>query len=336
MDKKKGDKASPTDTMASSIETSMTSASSNSISACASSFPDYGSNKAANVNGDYQRQVRDAHMNQDAMTSRQLHQLKNRGGNSIAMVSLDEMKSPHALENHLQGGGFIKSAVYGGLDGIITTFATVTSVAGSGLPEIVILIIGLAHLVADGLSMGLGDMLSSQAEAQLVRHERQREEWEFENYPEGEMEEMIALYEKKGISTEDAKLVVETLAKYKQAFIDIMMVEELNLMPLDDEDSTLTGGVITFLSFMGFGIIPLLSYLLNLIPGLRMGSRVALYGSCVLTVVTLFVLGAVKGNFVGQNWWKSGVSMAFNGSVAAGCGWLIGYLLQLTGISDSV
>ncbi|CCI47783.1 unnamed protein product [Albugo candida] len=333
MDRKKGKQSSPTDTFASPMETSGTSASSTSISASASSFPDYGSGKHSHITGDYQRQVRDAHINQDAMASRQLHQLKNRGENSTAMVSLDE-KSPHALENHLQGGGFIKSAVYGGLDGIITTFATVTSVAGSGLPEIVILIIGLAHLVADGLSMGLGDMLSSQAEAQLVRHERQREEWEFENYPEGEMEEMIALYEKKGISTEDARLVVKTLAKYKQAFIDIMMVEELNLMPLDDEDSTLTGGVITFLSFMGFGIIPLLSYLVNLIPGLRMGSQVALYGSCVLTVVTLFVLGAVKGNFVGQNWWKSGASMAFNGSVAAGCGWLIGYLLQLTGISD--
>lgn len=267
--------------------------------------------------------VRNAHAQQDAEASKHLHQLK-----------LELGKHDHAMENHMHGGDYIKSAVYGGLDGIITTFATVTSVAGSGLPHSVILIIGLAHLVADGLSMGLGDMLSSQAEVELVQHERAREVWEFENYPEGEMEEMIELYEKKGIATDDAKLVVHTLAKYKEAFIDIMMVEELNLMPVDDEDSPLKGGIITFLSFMLFGVIPLLSYLVNLIPGLRMNPSTTFNASCVLTVITLFLLGAVKGSFVGQKWWQSGLSMAINGSIAAFFGWLIGYLLQLTGIQN--
>jgi len=109
--------------------------------------------------------VKAAHVNLDADASRHLHQLKI------------QMRKDHAHENHMSGGGYIKSAVYGGLDGIITTFATVTSVAGSGLPHAVILILGLAHLVADGLSMGVGDMLSSQAEADLVNHERKREVW---------------------------------------------------------------------------------------------------------------------------------------------------------------
>jgi len=66
---------------------------------------------------------------------------------------------------------------------------------------------------------------------------------EFDNFPEGEIDEMVELYENKGISTEDAKLVVNTLAKYKEAFIDIMMVEELNLMPIDEDDSPLMGGM---------------------------------------------------------------------------------------------
>ncbi|TMW66826.1 hypothetical protein Poli38472_011942 [Pythium oligandrum] len=284
-------------------------------SSASSGYANYGTN----IND----QVRSAHENRDVEASRQLHQIK-----------LEMSRHDHASENHMSGGGYIKSTVYGGLDGIITTFATVTSVAGSGLPHSVILIIGLAHLVADGLSMGLGDMLSSQAEADLVNHERKREVWEFENYPEGEMEEMIELYEKKGISTEDATLVVHTLAKYKEAFIDIMMVEELNLMPIDEDDSPLTGGIVTFASFMIFGVIPLLSYLVNLIPGLKMGADATFNASCVLTVITLFLLGAVKGSFVGQSWWKSGASMAVNGSIAAFFGWLIGYLLKLTGIQD--
>ncbi|CAI5728691.1 hypothetical protein KXD40_007352 [Peronospora effusa] len=280
---------------------------------------DYGSTKYSQVLVD----VKNAFGHGDAEKSRLLHQLKTEMGGHT-----------HAKENHMIGGEHIKSAVYGGLDGIITTFATVTSVAGSGLPHSVILIIGLAHLVADGLSMGLGDMLSSQAETDLANHERSREVWEFENFPEGEIEEMIELYEKKGVSTEDALLVVHTLAKYKEAFIDIMMVEELNIMPVEDEDSPLTGGIITFLSFMLCGVIPLLSYLVNLFPGINMSQHTTLYLSCFLTVVTLFLLGAVKGKFVGQKMWRAGGSMAINGTIAAACGWVIGYLLQLTGVQN--
>ncbi|KAG9404849.1 hypothetical protein AC1031_005061 [Aphanomyces cochlioides] len=220
-----------------------------------------------------------AHLLQDVDASRRIHIAKMQGA---------------APEAHLDNGGHIKSAVFGGLDGIITTFATVTSVAGSGLPHAVILILGLAHLVADGLSMGMGDVLSTQAKIDLIQHERSREVWELENFPEGELQEMIQLYESKGVSTDDATLVVNTLSRYKEAFVDIMMVEELGLMPVDEDENPLIGGFVTFGSFMLFGSVPLLSYLINLIPGLHLSSDQALWGSCLLTALTLFLIGAVK------------------------------------------
>lgn len=108
------------------------------------------------------------------------------------------------------------------------------------------------------------------------------------------MEEMIELYEKKGISSEDARLVIHTLAKYKEAFIDIMMVEELNLMPIDEDSNPMMGGMITFASFMIFGSVPMLPYLINLIPGIGMESDIVLIMSCVFTMMTLFMLGAIK------------------------------------------
>jgi hypothetical protein len=74
-------------------------------------------------------------------------------------------------------GPYLKALVYGGVDGIITTFATVTSVAGANLAPVVILIVGIAHLFADGLSMGLGDALSTQAEIDYNNAERLREKW---------------------------------------------------------------------------------------------------------------------------------------------------------------
>lgn len=269
---------------------------------------------------DFKNEAQSAHLHGDVEASRHVHELKQ--------------QLQQSSEGHLTGGGYIKNAVYGGLDGIITTFATVTSVSGSGLSHSVILIIGLAHLVADGLSMGLGDCLSTQAEIDLNQFERRREVWEFENYPEGEIEEMIELYERKGISSADARLVIETLAKYKEAFIDIMMVEELNLMPVDPEENVLVGGLVTFGSFVAFGTVPLLSYLANLLPGMDFDPATVFIQSTVLTVLTLFLLGAVKGNYVGQKWYLSGLSMTINGTIAAACGWVIGYLLQLTGIQN--
>ncbi len=80
-------------------------------------------------------------------------------------------------EKHQSGGEFIKSIVFGGLDGIITTFAVVSGSVGGGLPSSTILILGFANALADGLSMGMGDALSTRAESDFILKEKKREEW---------------------------------------------------------------------------------------------------------------------------------------------------------------
>ncbi len=94
--------------------------------------------------------------------------------------------SPEAGEPHKEGGERIKSLIYGGLDGIITTFAVVAGAAGAELAAGIVLIMGFANLIADGISMAIGDYLSTQAEDEVAAAERTRELWEVENYPEGE------------------------------------------------------------------------------------------------------------------------------------------------------
>ena len=74
---------------------------------------------------------------------------------------------------------------------------------------------GLANLVADAISMGLGDALSEKAELEHVRREHKRENWEMDNNPKGEIEEMVELYLEKGVSEEDARLILSTFSKYK-------------------------------------------------------------------------------------------------------------------------
>jgi VIT1/CCC1 family predicted Fe2+/Mn2+ transporter len=231
----------------------------------------------------------------------------------------------NANEEHRQEQGqFIKSIIYGGLDGIITTFAVVAGVAGASLQPAIVLILGFANLIADGISMAIGDYLSTRAEQEYEASERKREEWEVDNYPEGEMTEMVELYESKGLSKTDAEEIVAIISKNRKAWVDIMMVEELGIVSSDE--SPLKNALATFLSFALFGFIPLLTYVLgNFIPLLR--ARSFLFAS-LLTGMTLFVLGALKTALTTRSWLRSGLEMLLVGGAAAAAAYGIGYVLS--------
>ena len=189
-----------------------------------------------------------------------------------------------------QTGQYIKSAVYGGMDGCVTTFAVVAGVAGASLSGGVVLILGFANLIADGLSMAIGDYLSTKSEQEYQRAERLREEWEVEHFPEGEKRELVELFAAKGMPEEDAETVVEIFAKHPKAWVDVMMTEELGI--LHSDESPLTNAVVTFFSFALFGLVPVLAYLLVLlVPSLAEASFLV---ACGCTAVTLFLLGAMR------------------------------------------
>lgn len=226
---------------------------------------------------------------------------------------------PHKSDH----GQYIKSAVYGGLDGIITTFAVVAGVAGASLSAGVVLILGFANLIADGLSMAIGDFLSTRAENEYKEAEYQREKWEFHNYPEGEKKEMMELYIKKGLDEQDARTIVDIISKNEKVWLDIMMVEELGL--LYDLESPFKNALVTFIAFALFGFIPLIIPITNWFhPGFIGAPFVA---SSLLTGITLFILGALKSTFTERHWLVSGMEMFIVGSIAAGAAYLVGDIL---------
>lgn len=230
-----------------------------------------------------------------------------------------------APEQHQhEQGKYIKSAIYGGLDGTITTFAVVAGVAGADLSTGIVLILGFANLFADGLSMAIGDFLSTKAEKEYASAERVREAWEVENYPEGEMKEMKEIYMGKGIDEKDADMMVKILSKHKKAWVDVMMIEELGIV--DSEDSPLKNALVTFSSFTIFGFIPLLTYVLaRLIPTLN---DLTFPVACLLTGITLFILGALKVKVTGKKWYLAGLEMFIVGGLAALAAYIIGNMLQ--------
>ncbi len=233
-------------------------------------------------------------------------------------------ESGNAPEEHQTGHGqYIKSFVYGGLDGIVMTFAVVAGVVGANLSARVVLILGVANLIADGISMAFGDYLSTKAENEYMEAERERETWEVRNYPDGEKREMIELYAEKGIPKEDAKIAVEALSKHEKAWVDIMMMEELGLV--EHRESPVKNALVTFVSFVFFGAIPVLIYIVARFIPFFAAHTFAL--ACILTGITLFILGTLKVYFTRQAWYRAGLEMLLLGGFAAAAAYVVGVLL---------
>jgi VIT1/CCC1 family predicted Fe2+/Mn2+ transporter len=219
-----------------------------------------------------------------------------------------------AQERH--GGAssqYIGNMVYGGLDGIITTFAIVSGVAGAQLGSDIILILGLANLFADGFSMATGAYLSTKSEQEYYLRERQRESWEVEHFPDGERLELLELYRKRGYSEKEAALVGNQSREPKR-WVDAMMVDELGMLP--DERKPLISALATLASFVIVGSVPLLVYLLGLFIPIPANDSFPI--SLGLSAVALFGLGAAKVLVTQHNAIRSGIETLLVGGLAAG------------------
>jgi len=193
----------------------------------------------------------------------------------------------------------------------------------------VILILGISNLIADGIGMGISDFISGKAEIDYALAEQKREEWEYDNYPKGEMDEMIQIYQDKGMSEEDARLLVAALTKHKKVFIDTMMVEELGVKSPDPDDNPAMDGFITFVSFILYGLIPLIPFMIGIAVPTKFW---VLFGvSCALVGIVMFSLGAFTSIFTILSWYKGGFYMFVVGAIGAVASYLIGW-----GISSSL
>ncbi|CAM9326981.1 unnamed protein product [Phaeothamnion confervicola] len=232
-------------------------------------------------------------------------------------------------EDHSNSGEYLKSMIFGGLDGILTSFAIVAGAAGGNLEIEAVLILGFSNIFADAMSMGVGEYLSSKAHNEYVLAEKRREEWELKNHKEGEIQEMIEIYTERGMSREDAEDVIGKMAKYDDLFVNLMMNEELGLqVPSEDEDQTIKEGFIMFLSFAGFGAMPLLGYIVFPFfdPDLTANALFAL--ACAVTATSLFVMGAVKSQFGTRSWYCSGIEMLLLGGSCAFVAYEIGSIVE--------
>lgn len=132
--------------------------------------------------------------------------------------------------NHFFNKDYIGEFVYGGIDGIITTFAVVAGAEGASLGISVVIILGVANLIADGFSMSVGNFFSTKTEIDTYHRHRQTEYWEVENLREAEVEEIRQIYRAKGFQGTLLEQVVEVITADKDVWVDTMMKEELEMV----------------------------------------------------------------------------------------------------------
>lgn len=238
------------------------------------------------------------------------------------MGDIEASKAIHfarSEEKHNPEGGYIKTITLGGLDGCLTALALITSCAGSGIPWQGILAMGMANILADAFSMGIGEFLSEKGEVEYILQEKEREEWELKNYKKGEIEEMIQLYVRKGMSRVDAEKIIGALSHYDDFFVDLMMAEELELtVPEEDwKCDTAKSGVVMFFGFLFFGLVPLLGYVILPIANPNTSVTSLLMFAMIVTALALFLLGALRGVRGVGGWIKPGMETVILGSACA-------------------
>ena len=234
-------------------------------------------------------------------------------------------------ELHSQGSGvinkeYIGEFVYGGIDGAITTFAVVAGAEGASLGFAVVVILGVANLIADGFSMSVGNFFSTKAERDNFRKHRQIEYWEVENLPEKEEQEIREIYQAKGFRGELLEQVVEVITADKDVWVDTMMKEELE-MTKSNKAPYKTAGM-TFFSFVIVGSVPLLSYLFTG-TGPSIQEDLFLY-SCILTGVALAFIGSLKSIVTEKNVFFGIFETLLLGGLAAFLAYFVGDVLEKT------
>ncbi len=233
--------------------------------------------------------------------------------------------TPEAIRKRLDENGqpYLKDAIFGAIDGAVTTFAVASSVAGAGLSSGLVIVMGLANLLADGFSMAAGNFTGTRAENQAAQRYRREEEEEIDSHPEGEREEIRQIYAAKGFKGEMLDKVVAVITADKKRWVNTMIQEEHGL-PLKPP-SGLKAALATFAAFLVVGSIPLLSFFANLLGA---GLAEPFLISCVLTGTAFFAIGAIKSRFVDQHWIVGGLETLAIGAAAAGMAYLIGHLLR--------
>jgi len=232
--------------------------------------------------------------------------------------------SPDAeAHDHSHGdvsGGWLRAAVFGAMDGLVTNTALVAGVGGGGAAPRAIVLAGVASLVAGAISMSLGEYTSVKTQNEQLDLEVEKERIELERNPDGELAELVEMLRVRGVDAGLAHDVAVQLSRDPATALRLHVVAELGLNP-GEKPSPWVAAVSSFLTFAAGAVVPLLPYL---------------FGASMLWVALLcgglglVAAGALSSRFTPRPWWFAALRQLLFGAAAAGITYLIGTAIGVT------
>lgn len=214
-------------------------------------------------------------------------------------------------------GGWLRPAVFGAMDGLVTNIALIAGVGGGGVSSRSIVLTGVAGLVAGAISMGLGEYTSVRTQNEQVAAEVAKERRELQRFPDAEARELVDAWTSRGLPRELAEEVAAALKRNPEEALRFHAREELGVDP-DERPSPWTAAVSSFVCFSVGALVPLATYLLGFDQ---------LWLALGVGGVGLFVAGALVARFTNRSWWGSGLRQLLLGAAAATATYVIGSLI---------
>jgi VIT1/CCC1 family predicted Fe2+/Mn2+ transporter len=239
-----------------------------------------------------------------------------------------DLRSRH-LEPHIKESSYVRDLVFGFGDGVNTSLGIVAGVGGAVIAADVVILAALIGMFTGAKAMAVQNYLAVKSQKEVLESEIKREEFEIENMPDKERQEIEDIYRSKGVRGDDLNRVVERITSDKQVWLKTMLTEELGLN-LEIVGSPLKGALAMFGAFLLGGILPILPYFV--VKSGSLSSATAIWIAIALSVVSSFVIGAIKSRMAKKNWLKGGIEMAGLGTGIALVGYGIGSELAKAGI----
>jgi len=219
--------------------------------------------------------------------------------------------------------------VFGFGDGVNTTLGIVAGVGGAVIAADVVILAALIGMFTGAKAMAVQNYLAVKSQKQVLESEIKREEFEIENVPDKERQEREDIYRSKGFRGDDLNRIVDKITSDKQVWLKTMLTEELGLN-LEIIGSPLKGALAMFGAFLMGGILPILPYFV--VKSGSLSSAMAIWIAIALSVVSSFIIGAIKSRMAKKNWLIGGIEMAGLGTGIALVGYGIGSELAKAGI----
>ena len=217
-------------------------------------------------------------------------------------------------------GGWLRPAVFGAMDGLVSNLALIAGVAGgtrASAGSTAVVLAGLAGLAAGAFSMAAGEYTSVASQSEAALREIEKERHEIIHNAAAETRELAEMYVDKGLDEALALEVAEQIHRDVENAVSVHAREELGVDP-EDLASPMLAAVSSFVAFGLGALVPVLPYLLgahNLLPGL------------LVTLLALFACGAVVTQVTSRAWWFGGFRQMVLGGAAAGLTYLFGSLV---------